>query len=201
VLGDRAIVEQGPYCATKHAVQAMTDMLRMEPERDKANISVTLIKPGPIDTLFPEHARNYMGQPPRLPPPLYHPNVVADAVLFACTTPRRQLYVGGAGLLSSILGQMAPRLTDLVMEAVGKPMQEKPGDAGLPARRDNLYEPREDGALRSSQSVYARKSSLTLQAQKYSTALAALAIGTGTVIASVRAVRAAARSSRPKWQG
>ena len=43
ILSDRAIVEQGPYCATKHAVQALTDTLRMELEQEKAGISVTLI--------------------------------------------------------------------------------------------------------------------------------------------------------------
>ena len=53
ILSDRAIVEQGPYCATKHAVQALTDTLRMELEQEGAGISVTLIKPGAIDTPFP----------------------------------------------------------------------------------------------------------------------------------------------------
>ena len=48
ILGDRAILEQGPYCATKHAVQALTDTLRMELEKEGASISVTLIKPGAI---------------------------------------------------------------------------------------------------------------------------------------------------------
>ncbi|HEX8413925.1 MAG TPA: SDR family NAD(P)-dependent oxidoreductase, partial [Sphingomicrobium sp.] len=62
ILGDRAILQQGPYCATKHAVQALTDTLRMELEREKAGISVTLVKPGAIDTPFPEHARNFMDQ-------------------------------------------------------------------------------------------------------------------------------------------
>jgi NAD(P)-dependent dehydrogenase (short-subunit alcohol dehydrogenase family) len=189
ILGDRSILQQGPYCATKHAVQALTDTLRMELEREKANISVTLIKPGAVDTLFPEHARNYMDQPPRLPPPLYHPDVVADAVLFACSTPRRQLYVGGGGLFSSLIGQMAPRLTDIVMEAVGTPMQQKPNDPGKPSRRDNLYAPREDGALRSSQSVHARKSSLTLQVQKFPLPLAVLAIGAGAAFKGMRAIR------------
>ena len=89
ILGDRAIVQQGPYCATKQALQALTDTLRMELERDGADISVTLVKPGAIDTPFPEHARNYMGTPSRLPQPLYTPEVVADAVLFACANPRR----------------------------------------------------------------------------------------------------------------
>jgi len=165
ILSDRAIVEQGPYCATKHAVRALTDTLRMELEQEKAGISVTLIKPGAIDTPFPEHARNFMDQPPRLPPPLYAPSVVADAVLFACETPRRTLYAGGGGLLSSLLSRAAPRLSDRIMELVGTAAQQKPEDPGDPTRRDNLYDPQAD-ALRGSQGVHARASSTVLQAQK-----------------------------------
>ena len=165
ILSDRAIVQQGPYCATKHAVQALTDTLRMELEKEGAGISVTLIKPGAIDTPFPEHARNFMDQPPRLPPPLYAPSVVADAVLFACKTPRRTLYAGGGGLLSALLSNAAPRLSDKIMELVGTVAQQKPEDPGNPTRRDNLYEPRVD-ALRGSQDVHARASSTVLQVQK-----------------------------------
>ena len=191
ILSDRAIVEQGPYCATKHAVQALTDALRMELERDGAGISVTLIKPAAIDTLFPEHARNFMNAPPRLPPPLYQPSVVADAVLFACTTPRRELYVGGGGWLAAKMAAFAPRLTDLVMEAVGVQAQQKPGDLGDPSRRDNLYEPRADGATRGSQRVHARGSSLLVQAQKLPGGLAS---------AGVVGIGAAALIGREIWR-
>jgi NAD(P)-dependent dehydrogenase (short-subunit alcohol dehydrogenase family) len=183
ILGDRAILQQGPYCATKHAVQALTDTLRMELEREQAGISVTLIKPGAIDTPFPEHARNFMDQPPRLPPPLYTPQVVADAILFACANPSRTLYAGGGGLLSSLLGQAAPRLTDAIMELTGTALQQKPGDAGDPTRRDNLYHPRAD-ALRGSQRVHARGSSVALQVQKAASPLLMLTVlGGGTALA------------------
>ncbi len=166
VLSDRAMILQGPYSASKHAVQAATDALRMELEREGAPISVTLIKPGSIATPYPEHARNYMGAPPRLPPPLYDPALVADAILFACANPRRQLYVGGGGLLVSLMGRLAPRLTDLAMEAVGAGAQRKPGDPGDPKKRDNLYEPRSDATVRGSQDVHVRRTSLLLEAQK-----------------------------------
>jgi NAD(P)-dependent dehydrogenase (short-subunit alcohol dehydrogenase family) len=165
ILGDRAIIQQGPYCATKHAVQALTDTLRMELTREGTAISVTLVKPGAIDTPFPEHARNFMAEPARLPPPLYTPEVVADAVLFACVRPRRTLYAGGGGLLSSMMSQAAPRLTDVIMEALGTRAQQKPGDPGDGKRQDNLDEPRVD-ALRGSQHVHARGTSLALQLQK-----------------------------------
>jgi hypothetical protein len=153
----------------------------MELEREKAGISVTLVKPGAIDTPFPEHARNFMDQPSRLPPPLYAPEVVADAVLFACANPRRTLYAGGGGLLSSMLSQAAPRLTDFIMETVGTNVQQKPNDAGDPARRDNLYHPRAD-ALRGSQNVHARQSSLALQIQKAASPLVMLALLGGGVL-------------------
>ncbi|HEY0149527.1 MAG TPA: SDR family oxidoreductase [Allosphingosinicella sp.] len=165
VLSDRSMILQGPYSASKHAVQAATDALRMELERDGVPISVTLIKPGSIDTPYPEHARNYMNAPPRLPPPLYDPRLVAKAILFACETPRRHLYVGGGGLLISLMGRFAPRLTDLAMERMGVSAQQKPGDPGDPAARDNLYEPRSDGRVDGSQSVNVRRTSLLLQAQ------------------------------------
>ena len=165
VLSDRSMILQGPYSASKHAVQAATDALRMELERDGVPINVTLIKPGSIDTPYPEHARNYMNAPPRLPPPLYDPRLVAKAILFACETPRRQIYVGGGGLLISLMGKFAPRLTDLAMERMGVSAQQKPGDPGEPAARDNLYEPRSDGRVDGSQSVNVRRTSLLLQAQ------------------------------------
>lgn len=198
ILGDRAIIQQGPYSATKHAVQALTDTLRMELERERAGISVTLIKPGAINTPYAEHARTFMSEPPRLPPPLYDPALVADAVLFACATPRRELYVGGGGILSSLIGQVAPRLTDLAMEVIGTRMQQKPGDPGAADRRDNLHEPRSDGSVHGSQRVHTRKTSLALEAQKLPyVAGGAMALGVGALIGLARVLKPRGESTRP----
>jgi hypothetical protein len=150
---------------------------------EAAGISVTLVKPAAIDTPFPDHARNFMDQPPRLPQPLYTPDVVADAVLFACAHPRRTVYAGGGGLVSVLLARLAPRLTDRVMEAAGARAQQRPGDPGDPARRDNLHAPRGD-ALRGSRPLRARGSSSLLQVQKRPIAtLAAGLVATGAVLA------------------
>ena len=166
VLGDRAIVDQGAYSASKHAVHGLTDTLRMELERQKAGISVTLIKPVGCATPYAEHARNYMDQPPRIPQPLYDPPIIADAILFCCATPRRVIHIGSGGLAASLGGRLAPRFADTVMEAVGRMIQQSPGNGGDPAMRDNLYVPRRDGEVRDTRGLRARRTSLVVEAQK-----------------------------------
>lgn len=186
ILSDSTAILQGPYSATKHAVKAATDALRMELAEEGAPISVTLIKPSAIHTPYPEHARNYMEEPARLPPILYDPRLVADAILFAAEHPTRQLYVGLSGYLISLGGRMAPAFTQTMMTMVGRRLQtdaEQPGD---PAAKDNLYKPKEDGLVEGTQDYYVRRTSLWLQAQKHPALAALAAIGAvGALIASV----------------
>ena len=112
VASDLALPIQGMYSASKHAIKGFTDALRMELQEEGAPVSVTLIKPASIDTPFPEHARNYMAQAPKLPPPVYDPADVADAILYAAEHGPRDLYVGGGGKLMSALRKRVPAATD-----------------------------------------------------------------------------------------
>ncbi|WP_238880083.1 SDR family oxidoreductase [Achromobacter xylosoxidans] len=111
-VSDRAVPLQGAYSAAKHAVKGYTDALRMELRQLGAPISVTLIKPASIATKFTEHARNYMDAQPDLPPPIYAPELVAEAILHAAQTPVRDLFVGGAARAISAFGQNMPGLAD-----------------------------------------------------------------------------------------
>jgi short-subunit dehydrogenase len=179
VLSDRAVILQGPYSASKHAVKAFTDVLRMELEESGAPISVTLIKPSAIDTPYMEHARNYLdAKGTKNPPPSYDPRLVAKAMVYACENHKRDLVVGFGGWAVSALGRVAPRLTDFVMEATGRVLQES-SNPGRSQRRDNLYTAREDGAERSSLPGGQRQTSLFLAAQMHpvATALTLLAAG------------------------
>jgi NAD(P)-dependent dehydrogenase (short-subunit alcohol dehydrogenase family) len=184
VLSDRAMALQGTYSAAKFAVKAATDSFRMEFEAEGYPISLTLIRPGSIDTPYPEHARNLLGAPGlRTPPPNYHPRVVARAILYACETRVRDLVVGGGGWVVSAMGRYAPRLTDLVMEKIARPTQTT-DDAGRAERRDNLYEPKEDLSETSSLSgPPPRKTSFLLEAQMNPLGPAGLMIGLGALLA------------------
>lgn len=191
VLSDRTMILQGTYSATKHAVKAFTDALRMELERDGAPISVTLIKPSGIETPFQEHARSYLGAPgTRVPPPAYDPRLVARAILHACVHPRRDLVVGFGGHAIALMGNLFPRMTDLVMEAIGEPAQTTP-KAPAPARADNLHAPREGATERSLTRPVSplRRTSLLLEAQLHPWGAAAALAGLGALAAGALAAR------------
>ena len=140
IVSDRAIPLQGHYSASKHAVKAFTDALRMELEHEDAPVVVTLVKPGSIHTPFTRHARNLMDREPDFPPPVYRPETVARAILYCAQHPRRSVTVGGGGRMNAMMGILAPRLTDRYMERSMFDGQKK-DEPTLPGRRDTLYQP------------------------------------------------------------
>lgn len=137
-VSDRAIPMQGAYSAAKHAVKGFTDALRMELMQEKAPVSVTLIKPGSIDTNYTRRARNYMDVEPVLPPPVYAPEIVAGAILYAAQKPARDVYVGSAAKMMSTLGQRAPSLMDSM---AGWLTRHQRSDVPATHEGDGLYEP------------------------------------------------------------
>jgi short-subunit dehydrogenase len=166
VLSDVAIPIQGAYCATKHAVKGYTDALRLELEEEGAPISVTLIKPSTIDTPYTRHAKNLMLVEPQNPPPVYAPDLVAEAILHCAEHPERDLYVGGGGKLLAAANHFAPRLTDKVIEAmmfdVQKSDRHKPN-----GRPDSLHAPIEDGQERGGYPGHVAESSVYTKAAKH----------------------------------
>jgi short-subunit dehydrogenase len=118
VVSDQALPLQGMYSASKHAVKGFTDALRMEVEHDSAPVSITLIKPTSVDTPFTEHARKYTPNQPNLPAPVYHPDEVAMAILYAATHPKRDIYVGSGSKLMSMSSKTMPRTMDRVGETL-----------------------------------------------------------------------------------
>lgn len=137
-LSDRAVPLQGMYSASKHAVKAFTDSLRMELEEEGAPVSVTLIKPSSINSMLIEHARNYLAVRPRLPPPVYAPDIVAKAILYAAEHPVRDIYAGGAAKLLALGANHMPRLLDCGMQWLMFRWQ-KTDQKPYPEFQNNLY--------------------------------------------------------------
>jgi short-subunit dehydrogenase len=120
-----AIPIQGMYSASKQAIKGFIEAFRAETEKEGAPISVTLIKPVSIDSMLPVHARNYLPVKPDLPPPVYAPDAVAEAILYAAEHPVRSIFVGASGLVGAVVGQLAPRLMDKIIETFAMRYQKK----------------------------------------------------------------------------
>jgi short-subunit dehydrogenase len=178
VLSDIAIPVQGTYCASKHAVKGYTDALRLEIEEQGAPISVTLIKPSTIDTPYVRHAKNLMPVEPLNPPPVYAPELVAEAILHCAENPERDLYVGAGGKALVEAGHHAPRLTDKVIEAtlfdLQKSDRQKPN-----GRRDSLYAPIEDGKERGGYPGHVAETSVYTKASVHPLITGSLVAGLG----------------------
>ncbi|WP_445502181.1 SDR family oxidoreductase [Microvirga sp. G4-2] len=193
VLSERTMILQTQYSASKHAVKAFTDGLRMELEEQGAPIAITLIKPSSIDTPYVEHARNYLDKEAAVPPPTYDPHLVAKAIVFAAEHHRRELTIGFGGWVIGAMGKVAPRMVDKAMEWTGYSSQTT-NQSERRQMRDNLYRAREDGDLyraREDGDMYSslpgepRKTSLLLEAQLHPFATAAVLAGIGAAVASL----------------
>ncbi len=190
IVSERAVPLQGHYSASKHAVKGFTDALRMELEHDGAPVSISLVKPASIDTPFTEHARNLMPHEPTLPPPVYRPETVADAILYCASHPKRNVTVGGGGGMNAVLGVVAPRFTDRMMEGTMFQAQQR-DEPRRPNRRDSLYQPPlENGRMRGSYDGHVARTSAytraTLNPARTALALAAVGALSAVVAAGVR---------------
>jgi short-subunit dehydrogenase len=185
VLSDRAVPLQGHYSASKHAVRGFTDAVRTELEHDNVPISVTLVKPTSIDTPYPQHARNYMDAEPKLPSPVYAPDVVAKTILACAERPARDILVGGAARMMSNI-RLMPRVADQYMDATMFDQQQRE-DGASTVRQDSLYAPGEHyGSPRGEHPGYVMKSSLYTTAAMHPFATA---VGTLALVATLKALR------------
>jgi NADP-dependent 3-hydroxy acid dehydrogenase YdfG len=139
-LAYRAIPLQSAYCAAKHAVRAFTDSLRSELMHDHSKIHVTMVQLPAINTPQFKWCENKLGIEAQPVPPIYQPEVAADAIFFAAHHRRRETMVGGSTMKAIVGQKVAPGLLDRILARIGYTGQL----TGMPLReprRSNLFAP------------------------------------------------------------
>lgn len=114
IVSDMPAPILGTYVATKHAMKGFTDSLREELIEEGSPVHISLIKPSGIHTPFGEHAKNDLDAASVVPPPLYAPEVVAQAVLNVAEKPVRDVIVGGSGRGMTWLQKSMPNIADKI---------------------------------------------------------------------------------------
>jgi NAD(P)-dependent dehydrogenase (short-subunit alcohol dehydrogenase family) len=129
----RALPLQSAYTASKHGMRGFLDALRMELKHENQPIAVTNIMPSSINTPFFDKALTRLGVKPMPVPPIYAPELVADAILYAAEHPVREMVVGGSGKGLELLHRLSPGLAERLVAPVafrGQYTDEpKPADA------------------------------------------------------------------------
>ena len=136
----RGVPLQTAYCASKHGIDGFVETLRMEVRRAGLPVSVTNVMPATINTPLFDQARTKIGVKPVAPPPIYQPDVVVDAVLYAAEHPVRDLVVGGSAKALILGEKLAPGLVDALLVRFGFEAHDtgEPKSADAP---DNLFAP------------------------------------------------------------
>lgn len=136
----RAAPYQSAYGASKGGLTGFLKVLRVELEHDRIPVSVTEIQPAAINTPIYRTARNKMTFKPRPVPPIYHPQIVVEAILYAAENQVRDLVAGAAGLGVVYAERFSPLLADWAAGTVGY-IGQNSGEASDGNFAGNLFEP------------------------------------------------------------
>jgi NAD(P)-dependent dehydrogenase (short-subunit alcohol dehydrogenase family) len=140
-LAYRGIPLQSAYCGAKHAIQGFNESLRCELLHEGSHIRTTMVQMPAVNTpqfswvlsRLPRHAQPV--------PPIYQPEVAAQAVTYAADHPRRREYwVGGSTAITIMGNAVVPGVGDWYLSKTGYSSQQtdEPHDPDQPV---NLWEP------------------------------------------------------------
>jgi len=90
-LGHRSIPLQSAYCGSKHAIIGFTDSLRCELIQQHSKVRVAVVDMPALNTPQFGWVRNRLPRKPQPVPPIYQPEVAADAIVWATEHNRREL--------------------------------------------------------------------------------------------------------------
>ena len=140
-LAYRAIPLQAAYCGAKHAIQGFTESLRTELLHDRRGVKVTMVQLPALNTPHFSVVKSRLPRHPQPVPPIYQPEVAAEAIVWAADNPdRREIWVGGPTVRTLLGDKIAPGLLDHYLARTGYDAQqtEEPVE---PERPSNLWEP------------------------------------------------------------
>lgn len=139
-LAYRGIPLQSAYCGSKHAIKGFFESVRSELLHDGSKVRMSIVEMPALNTPQFDQCRTRMPKQPQPVPPIYQPEVAADAIAWAARTGERELYVG-APTWKTIWGErIAPGIGDHYLARNGYKGQQadEPVNGDRP---DNLFAP------------------------------------------------------------
>jgi NAD(P)-dependent dehydrogenase (short-subunit alcohol dehydrogenase family) len=185
-LAYRGIPLQSAYCGSKHAIKGFFESVRTELLHDGSSVKVSIVELPAMNTPQFDQCRTRMPKQPKPVPPIYDPDLAAEAIAWAARSGEREVYVG-APTWKTIWGErLAPGIADHYLAKTGYSAQQADqyvnGD-----RPDNLFAPVEgDRGAHGRFGAGSRRRSSLLWLGKHRRALGAATLaGAGAIAAAV----------------
>jgi NAD(P)-dependent dehydrogenase (short-subunit alcohol dehydrogenase family) len=127
-LAKRSIPLQAAYCAAKHAIEGFTESLRCELLHDKSGVHVTVVHLPAMNTPQFDWVKSHMARKPQPVPPIYQPEIAAQAIVWAADHgAKKELYVGAPTVKAVVSNKIAAPLLDRYLARVGYDKQQTNG--------------------------------------------------------------------------
>jgi NAD(P)-dependent dehydrogenase (short-subunit alcohol dehydrogenase family) len=139
-LAYRSIPLQSAYCAAKHAVKGFTESLLCELRHDRSHVEVVMVHLPAINTPQFDWVRSRLPGRAQPVPPVFQPEVAAEAILWAVDHPRRERLLGWPTVKAIFGEKLAPGVADRYLARIGYDAQQTK-EPEEPGRPDNLWFP------------------------------------------------------------
>jgi short-subunit dehydrogenase len=139
-LAFRGIPLQAPYCGAKAACKNFTESVRTELMHHKSKVQLSMVHLPGVNTTQFTWGRTKLPKQTTPVPPIYQPEIAADAIHYAAYHKRRQICVGIPTVMNIAGERVAPWLLDWYLARTGfsSQMTDHPLN---PTGHDNLFEP------------------------------------------------------------
>lgn len=139
-LAYRSIPLQSAYCAAKHAMLGFTNSLRSELIEQASEIHLTTVHLPAVNTPQFHWVKSRLPQAAQPVPPIFQPEVAADAIVYASQHHRREVLVGWPTVKAVWGNKFFPGWLDqyLARNAIDGQQTDEPADS---ERQHNLWKP------------------------------------------------------------
>ncbi|WP_129337117.1 SDR family oxidoreductase [Cellulomonas endophytica] len=137
-LAYRGIPAQSAYCGAKHAMVGMTESVVAELLGAGSHVRVCMVHMPALNTPQFDWLKNLLPDRAQPVPPIYQPEVGAEAVAHVARHPRRSMWVGTSTAYTILGNRFAAPLLDRYLARNGISGQQVPGEA-KPDLGPNLY--------------------------------------------------------------
>ena len=191
-LAYRSIPLQAAYCAAKHAIRGFTDSLRSELLHDRVNIDLCMAQLPAVNTPQFDWCANRTDHAVEPIPPIFEPEIIADAIHQLSLHPRREVFVGWPAIQAIVGDKLAPGLADRYLasrgytgQLTGEPNAQLPANLFAPVAGDHGARGRFVLQSRSRDAI-ARVSTLLGGAATQATLAALSLLGAALLLAAAR---------------